>query len=85
MTLTVLLDSFSVGYAIGRVIGFLIGLVLYFVPTIVAFNRHSRHRVPILIVNLLLGWTLIGWIATLVWAIASQSENSMTTPLSRAS
>lgn len=76
--LTVLLDSFGVGYAIGRVIGFLIGLALYFVPTIVAFNRKSEHRVAILLVNLFLGWTLIGWVGTLVWAIVSRSENSMT-------
>jgi T4 superinfection immunity protein len=77
--LIVLLDSFGGGYAIGRVIGFFIGLALYFVPTIIAFNRRSQHRVAILLVNLLLGWTLVGWIAMLVWAIVDRSENSTPT------
>jgi len=32
----------------------------YFIPTFIAFDRHHR-RAAVLAVNLLLGWTLIGW------------------------
>jgi hypothetical protein len=49
---------------------FIIGVTLsgYFLPSIIGFGREHQHRVPILLVNLFLGWTLIGWVAALVWA-----------------
>ena len=37
-------------------------------PSIMAFQSGHAKRWPILLVNLLLGWTVIGWLATLVWA-----------------
>lgn len=41
---------------------------LYFLPTIVA--SHRRQRVGgILILNLLFGWTGIGWFALLLYAL----------------
>lgn len=45
------------------------GFVLYFLPAIVAFARSKRDAVSILILNLLLGWTAIGWVIALVWAL----------------
>jgi hypothetical protein len=45
------------------------GFVLYFLPSIVAFARSKRDAVSILVVNLLLGWTAIGWVIALVWAL----------------
>lgn len=41
-------------------------IVLYFIPTIAA-HKH-RQSSAIFILNLLLGWTVIGWILALVWA-----------------
>ncbi|MGA8206537.1 MAG: superinfection immunity protein [Candidatus Dormiibacterota bacterium] len=38
----------------------LAGTAAYFIPTFIAFDRHHR-RAAVLAVNLLLGWTLIGW------------------------
>lgn len=43
-------------------------LVLHFLPTIIAGYRHADHFGWILVVNLLLGWTVIGWIVALIWA-----------------
>ena len=45
------------------------GFVLYFLPAIIAFVREKRDAVSILVLNLLLGWTMIGWIIALVWAL----------------
>ena len=42
-------------------------LPLYVLPTILAWKK--THRIPILLLNLLLGWTLLGWIEALVWAL----------------
>jgi hypothetical protein len=45
-------------------------ILLYFLPTIIASNR--GHCVTgILLLNLFLGWTGIGWIAMLLWALLS--------------
>jgi hypothetical protein len=44
--------------------------VLYFLPTIIASNR--GHGVAgTLLLNLFLGWTGIGWIIMLLWALLS--------------
>jgi Superinfection immunity protein len=48
-------------------------IALYFLPAIIAHSRHSVSAVGITIVNLLFGWTGIGWIVTLLWAIFSTS------------
>jgi hypothetical protein len=44
--------------------------LLYFLPTIVAVNR-GHDVMPILLLNLFFGWTVIGWFAMLVWALCS--------------
>ena len=49
------------------------GGLLYWTPTIVAFSRGSDGRVGIAVLNFLLGWTVIGWIAALVWAIVAST------------
>ena len=45
------------------------GFVMYFLPSIVAFARSKRDAVSILMLNLFLGWTAIGWVIALVWAL----------------
>lgn len=44
-------------------------LLLYFLPTFIGFSRKSRNKWAICAVNTLLGWSLIGWLASLVWAL----------------
>ncbi len=56
------------GSALG-IIGFIITLALYFLPTIVAAVRHHRNVVGILLLNFFLGWSFIGWVAALIWAV----------------
>jgi hypothetical protein len=45
------------------------GFVMYFLPTILAFARNKRDTAAILLLNLFLGWTMIGWVVALVWAV----------------
>lgn len=47
-------------------------VVGYFVPAVVAGLRHHRHTAAIAALDVLLGWTVIGWIAALVWALMDQ-------------
>ena len=53
-------------FLFGPFFGF--GFLIYFLPTIVALVRHKRNTLSIFLLNLFLGWTLIGWIVALVWA-----------------
>ena len=46
-----------------------LGFVIYFLPTILAFARNKRDTAAILLLNLFLGWTMIGWVVALVWAV----------------
>lgn len=47
----------------------LIGLLfVYFMPAVIAGNRKHNNAAPILLINLFLGWTGIGWFIALVWA-----------------
>ena len=48
---------------------FLPVLALHFLPTIIAGVRHARNFGWILVINLLLSWTVIGWIVALIWSI----------------
>ncbi len=50
-------------------IAFIVGLFIYFLPTIIAIARHHRNLLAIILVNIFLGWTFIGWIVALIWAI----------------
>jgi hypothetical protein len=43
--------------------------VAYFVPTIIAFLRRHHYRWPILIINVVFGVTVIGYVIALIWAI----------------
>ena len=45
------------------------GFVLYFLPTIIAFGKSKRDAGAILALNFFLGWTAIGWVVALVWAL----------------
>lgn len=51
-----------------------IALAVYFLPTILAFARRCVSALPILLLNLLLGWTVIGWICALAWALLGHKE-----------
>jgi len=51
------------------------GLLLYFLPAIIA--RNKRDASGIFLVNLLFGWTGIGWIVALIWACSSDDLSRM--------
>lgn len=45
-----------------------IGSLFYFIPSIVAWNRGHQNTAAIVVLNLLLGWSFIGWVVALVWS-----------------
>lgn len=52
----------------------IIGFVLYFIPTIIAFKRKHRNKIPVGLTNFFFGWTIIGWIVCLIWAFSADVE-----------
>lgn len=49
--------------------GALAGITVYFLPALLARSTHQRH--VIFWLNLLLGWTILGWVGAFLWAISS--------------
>lgn len=45
--------------------------VAYFIPSGVAVMRGKRNAMAIVVLNLLLGWTFLGWVLALVWSVLS--------------
>ena len=49
-------------------------VVMYFLPAII--GHHKRDSAGILLLNLLLGWTVIGWVLAFIWACVSEPRVS---------
>ena len=49
-----------------------LAVVLYFLPTIIAHNKRDSSKIQL--VNLLFGWTVIGWCIALVWACSAEAQ-----------
>jgi Superinfection immunity protein len=57
--------------AMDDIIGLLLWVIMlgvYLIPTLVARSQEHHQLYAIGVLNLLLGWTLVGWIGALVWA-----------------
>lgn len=57
-------------------IWFIAVLVLYFVPTLVIIRKGLRtgYANTAVIINLALGWTLVGWVVALAMAFAAKPK-----------
>ena len=60
--------------AIGGLIIFAMVMAIYFLPTIVASNRGHESAGAIFFLNLLLGWTMLGWVVAFVWAFTNPTH-----------
>jgi uncharacterized membrane protein HdeD (DUF308 family) len=58
------------------VILILAGLVVYFVPTWVAHRREAPNFSSIVVLNLFLGWSIIGWAIALALAVRDKPAQS---------
>jgi fucose permease len=58
----------------GAVVLMSILLVGYFLPWMVGKSRDIQHNGILFFINLLAGWTVVGWLACLIWATCAQSR-----------
>jgi hypothetical protein len=54
-----------------------IAVLLYLIPSFVGWNKKNINSIFTL--NILLGWTFIGWVVALVWAVSKDNEKLVTT------
>jgi hypothetical protein len=73
-----LASSTSSGDA-GSIVGLVVVIALYFLPCIVAYGRGKVNSGGVLIINLLLGWTVIGWIVALAMAASGMTKKQQAT------
>jgi ABC-type transport system involved in cytochrome c biogenesis permease component len=50
-------------------------IALYFFPSIIALIRKKHNLAAIMVLNLLLGLTGIGWVIALVWALIKEEKD----------
>ena len=43
----------------------------YFLPSLVAILRDHENKLAIILLNIFLGWTLLGWISSLIWSVVN--------------
>lgn len=60
------------GESMGTILLALVLVYLYFLPLITANNRGARNKGSIAVINVFLGWTLIGWVVALAMAKADR-------------
>jgi len=59
-------------------------LALYFLPSICAMIRGSNRTGGVIMLNLLLGWTVLFWLLSLVWAFGSDKKGEQEERITRA-
>jgi hypothetical protein len=59
-------------------IAIFVAVLIYLLPSTIAFARSHHNAVPILLTNLFLGWTFIGWVAALIWSTTATAQLPVT-------
>ncbi|WP_420432221.1 superinfection immunity protein [Hyphobacterium sp.] len=52
----------------------ILGLLMMFLPTLIALVRSHHNTFAIFLTNLLLGWTIIGWLIALIWSTTATAR-----------
>ncbi len=58
---------------------FVLGLVVgafYFIPSFIAARKNHPSKIPIITLNALGGWLVIGWIVSIVWAVMDKTGDA---------
>ena len=58
--------------SLAELLAIILIVAFYFTPTLVAFLKQHKNKPAIFLLNLLLGWTVLGWVGSLVWSVMRQ-------------
>lgn len=54
-------------------------ILVYFIPFNIANSKNHPQKVAIFVLNFFAGWTFIGWLVALVWAVANPGQTEENT------
>lgn len=57
-------------------------IFLYFLPFYIAMQRNLKNQTAIALTNLFFGWTGVGWVVALLWAVSDNAEPQRSSPRS---
>ena len=49
-------------------------ILLYLLPSFVAIVRKHSHKAAIILINIFLGWSFVGWLVSLIWAFVNDKK-----------
>ena len=55
----------------------IVSLIVYFAPSIIAVHRKCVRTTAIVLVNLFLGWSLMGWFGAMIWAFVDEVKTDI--------
>mgnify|MGYP001626227199 CR=1 FL=1 len=58
-------------------LGGILSLALYFAPSIVAVLRKRSNLLAIVFMNTFLGWSIFGWVLSMVWALSNDAPTTI--------
>jgi Superinfection immunity protein len=77
MTAGILAAAGSDNSAAGTAFLIIGGVIAYFLPMVIGAVRRVRNMGSLTVVNVFLGWTLIGWVVALAMAFRSRRPQSV--------
>ena len=54
---------------------FFIALAIYFIPFIIALFKRKSNTIAIFFLNLLAGWTFVGWLVAFIWSLTKDNKH----------
>lgn len=51
-----------------------IAALLYFIPSVIGILRKHHNLIGLMALNILLGWTVIGWVGALIWSLLRSNK-----------
>jgi len=74
-------DSATGGAFLLLALSALVSIGIYFIPYILATQNKKQNAGAIGALNFFLGWTLVGWVVALVWAISKDVNVPQPAPI----
>jgi hypothetical protein len=69
--------SNGTGLGLIYVVAFLAAVGGYFLPALLAWSRRVPNSGSVLVINLFLGWTLVGWVVALAMAARTVPQQTV--------
>ena len=57
--------------SVWNIIVLIFAIIIYVLPGVIASSREHKNSTAIWVLNIVLGWSFLGWIAALVWSFTN--------------